>query len=123
MKTWLREVLLSLRTVVKRLMKKYGEEVQLCKRITKTVNNQVVYEYSEPVIVLAQIEQIIPYDYILEKYGSIPTGDYLATFLPEVDVNEGDLIIYQGQKLNVENVIYRRHKGVVIYKEAVLRKK
>jgi len=110
-------------TSLRKTMRKYGEEAQLKKRIEKKVDYQTTFDYSDPVLIVGQFLQIMPYDVQYSPFGRTQTGDWLATFKPETDISEGDLIILNGDTLEVQNVIPRKHAGKTIYIEALLRKK
>jgi hypothetical protein len=110
-------------TSLSKVMRKYGEEAQLKKRIEKKVDYQTVYEYSDPVLVVGQFLQIMPYDLQYQPFGRAMVGDWIATFKPDVDISEGDLIILGNDILEVQNVILRKHGSKIMYKEVLLRKK
>ena len=110
-------------TSLSKVMRKYGEEAQLKKRIEKKVDYQTVFEYSDPILVVGQFLQIMPYDLQYQPFGRAMVGDWIATFKPDVDISEGDLIILGGDTLEVQNVILRKHGSKIMYKEVLLRKK
>ena len=114
---------MSMRLIISKLIKTYGQECQLKKRIVNTIDHQIVYDYSEPELIKGQFLQIMPYDSELYAWGNIKVGDWIGCFPHNVNIEEGDLIILSGDTLEVQNVICRRHKGKVMYKEALLRRK
>jgi ASC-1-like (ASCH) protein len=110
-------------TSLSKVLRKYGQEAQLKKRVEKKIDYQTVYEYSDPILVRGQFLQITPYDIQYQTFGRVEVGDWIATFKPDVDISEGDLIILDNDTLEVQNVILRKHGSKTMYKEVLLRKK
>jgi len=112
-----------IRAVISKLINTYGETCTVKQRISRKVNGQTVYEYREGYDTKGQFLQVMPYDIVIYEFGNIMVGDYIGTFLPNVNIKEGDIVELHGTKLEVQNVMYRRHKGKIVYVEVLLRRK
>lgn len=110
--------------VVKKMIRKYGETVQHKKRVSNDEGNgEVYYSYTVEEPKRGQFMQLTATDEIFQKYGVVKSGDWIATFLPDTDVNKGDLLYVGDAWLEVQQVIERKTSASVDYVECLLRHK
>jgi len=109
--------------VIKKLIRKYGQEVQHKKKIETVTDGEREISYEVQTPKKGMFNQILPEDLITDRYGYHVTADYIGTFLPGTDISEGDLLYIDNYWLEVQNVMYRRTGSTVEYIEVLLRKK
>ena len=101
----------------------YGQTVNRRQRIRTDVDGDFIYTYVTKEPIRGQFTQLTATDEAVERWGFFVDADYIATFLPTTEVEEGDLLYLYDAWYEVENFVKRRTRGIVDYKEALLRKK
>jgi hypothetical protein len=110
--------------IVNRLIKKYGQTVNHKRRTQVDLGNgEVEYDYEVQEPKTGQFSQITPLDIILNRFGERVEADYVGTFLPGVDILEGDLLEIDDNWYEVQNVMTRRTSGIPDYIEVLLRRR
>jgi hypothetical protein len=105
------------------MIRMYGEDVQHKKRI-KTDLGDGEAEYS---FVLQDVKRVhwteaTAYDETTYKFSKISEADFLATALPETDINEYDLLYLDGSWCEVMTKFYRKTGIYTDYLEFLLRR-
>ena len=113
----------NIELIIKKMLRRYGQKVQHKKRIKNTEGEEVYYTYEVKEPKRGQFMQLTALDQALNRWGVQVDADYIGTFLPGTDIQEGDLLEIDGSWYEVQNVMYRRTKGEVDYIEVLLRHK
>ena len=113
----------KIKMFIKKLIQKYGIEVKRKARVEHLENGEVYYTYTAKEPVKGQFTQITPVDNLLNRYGIDIAADYIGTFLPSVEIEEGDLLYINDGWYEVQNKIVRRSGTIDHYIEVLLRRK
>jgi hypothetical protein len=108
---------------IKKMIKHYGQEVMRKKRTKNYNGDEVYYTYSVEQPVKGHFMQITPVDEMLMNWGFEKTCDYIATFLPDTEIEEGDLLNIDDNWYEVSQKITRRTGEKVEYIETLLKLK
>ena len=109
--------------IIKKMIRYYGQTVKHKRRISHTEGGEVYYTYEVKEPKRGQFMQLTALDQALNRWGVQVDADYIGTFLPGTDIQEGDLLEVDESWYEVQNVMYRRTRGEVDYIEVLLRHK
>ena len=74
---------------VKKMIRRYGRTV---KRKARSVSSDGSYEYTVAEPVRGMFSQIMPTDEVYYRFGVGLDAQYIGTFLPDTDIEIGDLL-------------------------------
>jgi len=110
-------------TIVRRLIRKYGIELIRKKRIETIEDNERVYSYGTQEIVRGQVSQLTGYAESWEMPGLQIRADYLVTFLPDTEIEVGDLLKIGDEWTEVVEKLYRKTGRKVDFIECLCRRR
>jgi len=112
-----------MKTLMKKILKKYGRELIIRKRVETIVNDEVTFTYSSPSIIRGQVSYLTGYAESWERPGLFIRADVLTTFLPNTDVNIGDLIKIDDEWFEVVELAKRTTGERLDWIECLLRRR
>ena len=110
-------------TIVRKLIRMYGQELIRKKRLESIEDNERVYTYSESEVIRGQVSQLTGYAESWEMPGLQIRADYLVTFTPEVEVEIGDLLKIGDEWVEVVEKLYRKTGNKVDFIECLCRRR
>jgi len=113
----------NIEIIIKKMLRRYGQKVQHKKRIKNIEGEEIFYTYEVQEPKLGQFSQITSTDQIMERWGIRIEADVIGTFLPDTDVNEGDLLYIDNEWYEVQDKVVRRTGDREDFIEVLLRRK
>jgi hypothetical protein len=109
---------------IRKMIRTYGQTVQRKRRV-RTIDSNGDYTYSYELMepITGQFTQLTATDESAMHWGFAVDADYIATFLPNSDVKEGDIYYLDDGWREVQNFVARSTKGRIDFIEALLRTK
>ena len=113
-----------IRASVRLMIRKYGQTIMHKKKvIVNYPDGDSEFTYKIQPSKRGQVIELTPLDILVAKFGNRVEGDYLVTFLPNTDINEGDLLYLNGHWCEVmEHPLERSTAGKVDFLEAHCRR-
>jgi len=106
------------------MIRKLGVDVKHRRKTTIDKGGGLVeYEWTVMAPIRGQFNQITPFDTTYNKFGAPIDADYIGTFLPDANIEEGDQLYVDDNWLEVDTKFPRRTGANVDYIEVLLRKK
>jgi len=108
------------------LNKILSKSLTLKKPTRSIVDKEVVTTWTSSIIT-GEIQQITSSDLLFLPAGTLEVGDIRGFFLPDyyagtIKIEEGDIIVWDSEELEIYRVLDHIYKGRVIYKEAFLKR-
>lgn len=109
---------------IKLMIRKYGMTVEHRRKTTIDKGGGLVeYEWTVMEPIRGQFNQITPYDTTYNRYGAPIDADYIGTFLPDADIEEGDQLYVNDNWLEVDTKFPRKTGDKTDYIEILFRRK
>ncbi|RLF22421.1 MAG: hypothetical protein DRN15_09020 [Thermoprotei archaeon] len=110
-------------TIVRKLIRVYGQELIRKKRIETIEGDERVYTYSEPEVLRGQVSQLTGYAESWEMPGLQIRAEYLVTFAPETEIEVGDLLRIGDEWVEVVEKLHRKTGNKTDFIECLCRRR